>query len=38
VFFPKPGIYLVICGIRAHFVNDGMFGFVTVLPNDATGQ
>jgi hypothetical protein len=32
VFFPKPGKYLVICGIRGHFVNDGMFGFVNVLP------
>jgi hypothetical protein len=30
VFFPKPGKYLVICGIRGHFVNDGMFGFVEV--------
>jgi hypothetical protein len=35
VWFPKPGLYLVICGIRGHFVNDGMFGFVNVLPNDA---
>jgi hypothetical protein len=32
VFFPKAGKYLVICGIRGHFVNDGMFGFVKVLP------
>ena len=32
VYFPEPGAYLVICGIRNHFVNDGMFGFVTVLP------
>lgn len=32
VFFPNPGTYLVICGIQGHFVNDGMFGFVTVLP------
>jgi hypothetical protein len=32
VYFPKPGTYLVICGVRNHFVNDGMFGFVTVLP------
>jgi hypothetical protein len=30
VYFPKPGTYLVICGVRDHFVNDGMFGFVTV--------
>jgi len=35
VWFPRPGLYLVICGIRGHFVNDGMFGFVNVLPNDA---
>ena len=32
VGFSKPGIYLVICGVRPHFVNDGMFGFVRVLP------
>jgi plastocyanin len=32
VYFPNPGTYLVICGIRGHFVNDGMFGFVTVVP------
>ena len=32
VHFPKPGTYLVICGVVFHFVNDGMFGFVTVLP------
>ena len=31
VHFPKPGTYLVICGVRAHFVDDGMFGFVKVL-------
>ena len=30
VFFSKPGTYLVICGVFAHFVNDGMFGFVKV--------
>jgi len=34
VLFPKPGTYLVICGVRAHFVNDGMFGFVKVRPAD----
>ena len=34
VFFPKPGKYLVICGIRGHFVNDGMFGFVEVREDD----
>jgi hypothetical protein len=35
VNLPKSGTYLVICGIQGHFVNDGMFGFVNVLPNDA---
>jgi hypothetical protein len=30
VHFSKPGTYLVICGVRGHFVNDGMFGFVKV--------
>jgi plastocyanin len=30
--FAKPGTYLVLCGIRGHFVNNGMFGFVTVQP------
>jgi plastocyanin len=30
VHFPKPGTYLVICGVLPHF-NDGMFGFVKVL-------
>lgn len=28
VHFAKPGTYLVICAIRNHFVNDGMYGFV----------
>ncbi len=32
VHFPNPGTYLVICGVRPHFVG-GMFGFVRVLPN-----
>ncbi len=32
VQFPKPGTYLVICGVRPHFVNDKMFGFVKVNP------
>ncbi len=32
VHFSKPGIYLVICGVRTHFVNDRMFGFVRVIP------
>jgi plastocyanin len=31
--FPNPGTYLVICGLHSHFVEDGMFGFVKVLPN-----
>ena len=31
VYFPKPGTYVVICGIQGHFVNDGLFEFVTVL-------
>jgi hypothetical protein len=30
VHFSKPGTYLVICAIRNHFVNDGMYGFVVV--------
>jgi len=32
VHFSKPGTYLVICARKDHFVNDGMFGFVRVLP------
>jgi hypothetical protein len=32
VQFTKPGTYLVICARKNHFVNDGMFGFVKVLP------
>ena len=31
VSFPKPGTYLVICNVRAHFVG-GMFGYVIVVP------
>jgi hypothetical protein len=34
VFFPKPGTYLVICGVHGHFVDDGMFGFVQVEEGD----
>jgi len=34
LFFPKPGRYLVICGVQPHFVNDHMFGFVRVLPRE----
>lgn len=32
VRFANPGTYLVICGVLPHFVNDRMFGFVTVNP------
>jgi hypothetical protein len=31
VVFPKPGRYLVICGVEPHFVLDNMYGFVRVL-------
>lgn len=31
VRFDKPGTYLVICGLRPHFVR-GMYGYVVVLP------
>ena len=31
VHFPRRGQYLVICGVRSHFVDDGMFGWVRVL-------
>jgi plastocyanin len=34
VHFANPGTYLVICGVRNHFVDDGMFGFVRVLPGN----
>lgn len=34
VHFPNPGTYLVICGLHSHFVEDGMFGFVKVLPTE----
>jgi hypothetical protein len=30
VNFAKAGLYLVICGVQPHFVNDGMFGYVKV--------
>jgi len=36
VRFDRPGKYLVICGVRAHFVNNAMFGFVTVVPAPET--
>jgi hypothetical protein len=38
VQFPRPGTYLVICGVQGHFVNDGMFGFVTVLPTEPAAE
>lgn len=31
--FANPGTYLVICGVRGHFLQ-GMFGFVVVLPSE----
>ncbi len=31
VQFPNPGRYLVICGVRPHFVNDNMHGWVKVV-------
>ena len=36
VYFPNPGVYLVICGVRNHFVNDGMYGFVKVEKEEMT--
>jgi plastocyanin len=33
VHFPNPGTFLVICGVRGHFVDDHMFGFVKVVPD-----
>ncbi|MBA3356488.1 MAG: twin-arginine translocation signal domain-containing protein [Pyrinomonadaceae bacterium] len=32
VYFEHPGTYLVICSVLPHFL-EGMFGFVSVLPN-----
>jgi hypothetical protein len=34
VHFAEPGKYLVICGVRPHFVDDNMFGFVRVVGDD----
>jgi hypothetical protein len=34
VKFSTVGTYLVICARKNHFVNDGMFGFVRVLPGN----
>ena len=31
VHFANDGVYLVICGVRPHFVNDHMFGYVRVV-------
>jgi hypothetical protein len=31
VQFGESGVYLVICGVRPHFVNDNMYGFVRVI-------
>ena len=38
VHFSKPGTYLVICAIRNHFVNDGMYGFVVVRDDQIFAQ
>lgn len=32
VTFGEPGLYLVICTVSIHFINDHMFGWVRVLP------
>jgi plastocyanin len=32
VTFAAPGTYLVICAVSIHFINDGMYGWVKVLP------
>jgi hypothetical protein len=32
VHFAEPGVYLVICGVVSHFVNDQMYGYVRVIP------
>jgi hypothetical protein len=33
VHFPRRGLYLVICAVRPHFVNDKMYGWVKVVRN-----
>jgi hypothetical protein len=38
VHFPRVGRHLVICGVLGHFVNDRMFGWVRVLPDDEDDQ
>jgi hypothetical protein len=37
VQFLTPGRYLVICGVQTHFVNDEMFSWIKVRPNDDEG-
>ena len=37
VKFDTPGLYLVICAVVSHF-NDGMYGYVRVLPAGAEGN
>ena len=37
VQFHAPGKFLVICGVQPHFVNDQMYGWVRVLPDDSEG-
>jgi hypothetical protein len=32
VHFAEPGLYLVVCGVVNHFVNDRMYGYVRVVP------
>ena len=32
VHFAEPGLYLVVCGVVNHFVDDQMYGYVRVLP------
>jgi hypothetical protein len=32
VHFAEPGLYLVICGVVSHLVNNQMYGYVRVLP------
>lgn len=38
VVFDRPGLYLVMCAVRPHFVNDGMYGFVRVVPARGGGD
>ncbi len=38
VVFERPGTYLVICAVRPHFVNDGMYGFVKVVPGGKSDE